>query len=193
MTYLRTSLFGLIAASLFVNQTHAQFPSVGLNPFSSTAVASSISEASVVEMPLDGTGANLMTWAGVAHFGHGPVQLVLELPRVSKLLGASCLKFINMNRQGNAYVSVSGGYVFIYESTPIASSGSYANQPDPARFTQFERTLKIQKEDSVWEASTRMQGIQRQMRWVNDQGEVQTRQDVVASMKQLQNIPHCSI
>lgn len=194
MNNYRIFLSTLVAAASFLfGQANAQLANSFSNPFASRASASSISEAPIVEMPLDGTGAYLMTWAGVAQFGHGPMQLVIELPRGNKWLGASCLKFINMQRKGDAYVSVTGGYVFTYESTPIAASGSYANQPDPGRFTQFERFLKIQKEDSVWEASTRMHGIQRQMRWTSDQGEVQVRNDVVASMKQLQNSPHCTI
>lgn len=191
----RILLSSLVAAAgLFLGATaNAQFIGGFANPFASKMEASGISEAPIVEMPLDGTGAYPMTWAGVAQFGHGPVQLVIELPRANKWLGVSCLKFITMHRQGDAYVSVTGGYVFTYENTRVAASGSYADRPDPGRFTQFERGLKIQKEDSVWEASVRMQGIQRQMRWTNEDGQLQARQDVVASMKQLQNTPHCAI
>lgn len=184
----------LIAATMLLCQSaNAQFIGGFANPFASNAEARSISEASIIEMPLDGAGAYPMTWAGVAQFGHSPVQLVIELPRSSKWLGASCLKFIPMHRRGDAYVSVAGGYVFTYESAPISASGSYANRPDPERFTQFERVLKIQKEDSVWEASVRMQGAQRQMRWTNENGAIETRQDVVSSMKQLQNTSRCTI
>lgn len=182
------------ACSLFFSATTGAQVVGGLsNPFSSSAAASSVSEAAIVEIPLDGTGAFQMTWAGVAQYGHGPVQLVLELPRANKWLGTTCLKFITMHRAGNAYVSVTGGYVFTYESKRSAASGSYSDRPDPGQFIQFERSLQIEKESSVWQASARMQGNQRQMRWTDENGQLQVRQDVVAAMKPLQNIPHCSI
>ena len=144
-------------------------------------------------MPLDGTGAFPMTWAGVAQYGHGPVQLVVELPRANKWLGVSCLKFLPMRKQGEAYVAATGGYVFTYESSRLAASGSYSDRPDPNRFTQFERALTIQQEDSVWEASVRMQGTQRTMRWTNPDGQVRSRQDVISAMKPLQQTAHCGI
>lgn len=183
----------LLAACSLLCTLPAAAQTMGTNPFASRAEASGISEASIIEMPLDGTGAYPMTWAGVAQYGHGPVQLVVELPRASKWLGPSCLKFITMKRQGDAYVSVAGGYVFTYESTALTTSGSYASRPDPNRFIHFERSLNIQKEDSVWEAKARMQGVQRQMSWTSEDGQVQARQDVVTSMKPLQRTPHCAI
>ncbi len=169
------------------------FPSPFANPSVSQAPASTISAAAIVEMPLDGTGAFPMTWAGVAQYGHGPVQLVVELPRANKWLGVSCLKFLPMRKQGEAYVAATGGYVFTYESSRLAASGSYSDRPDPNRFTQFERALTIQQEDSVWEASVRMQGTQRTMRWTNPDGQVQSRQDVISAMKPLQQTAHCGI
>lgn len=182
------------AYSLFFSATiGAQVETDFVNPLSSKAAASSVSAAAIVEMPLDGTGANQMTWAGIAQYGHGPVQLILELPRSSKWLGVSCLKFITMHREGNAYVSVIGGYVFTYESRRAAASGSYSDRPDPERFSQFERNLKIEKEDSTWQASASMQGNQRQMRWTDENGRLQVLQDVVTAMKPLQNISHCTI
>lgn len=191
----RLFLSSLVAAAACLLSPYSQAQMIGgfANPFASNEDASKISEAPIVEMPLDGAGAYPMTWAGVAQFGHGPVQLVIELPRANKWLGVSCLKFITMHREGLGYTAVTGGYVFTYESTPMAASGSYANRPDPGRFAQFERILKIQREDSVWEAISRMQGNQRQMRWTNEDGVVQAKQDVVASMKQLQNTPHCAL
>ncbi len=60
-------------------------------------------------------------------------------------------------------------------------------------FQQFERALTIQQEDSVWEASVRMQGTQRTMRWTNPDGQVQSRQDVISAMKPLQQTAHCGI
>lgn len=182
------------AYSLFFSATiGAQVVGGFFSPFSSSAAASTISEAAIVEMPLDGTGAFQMTWAGIAQYGHGPVQLVIELPRSNKWLGTTCLKFITMHRSGNAYVSVTGGYVFTYESRRAAASGSYSDRPDREQFSQFERSLKIEKEDSIWQASANMQGNQRYMRWTDENGQLQIRQDVVSAMKPLQNIPHCSI
>lgn len=187
-------LLAVATLSLFGLSAHAQqFPSGFANPSVSQAPASSISAAAIVEMPLDGTGSFPMTWAGVAQYGHGPVQLVVELPRANKWMGVSCLKFLPMRKQGDAYVAATGGYVFTYESSRLAESGSYGNRPDPNRFTQFERALTIQQEDSVWEASVRMQGTQRTMRWTNPEGQVQSRQDVVSAMKPLQQTPHCGI
>lgn len=172
---------------------HAQYVGGWANPFVSKMEAKTISEAAIVEMPLDGTGAFPMTWAGVAQFGHGPMQLVIELPRANKWMGTTCLKFIPMHRKGDAYVAVAGGYIFSFENAPVSASGSHAGNPDANRFVQFERVFTIQKEDSVWEASARMQGNVRQMRWTNPEGVVETRQDSVSSMKPLQQTAHCAI
>lgn len=192
---IKRPFFAIATAALLVTGANVQAQYIGgwANPFVSKMEAKTVSEAAIVEMPLTGTGAFPMTWAGVAQFGNGPMQLVIELPRASKWLGTSCLKFITMHRKADAYVAVSGGYIFTFENAPVAVTGSYAGNPDANRFVQFERQMTIQKEDGVWEASSRMQGNIRQMRWTNNEGVVETRQDTVTAMKALQQTPHCTI
>ena len=190
----RIIVLGLCTTNLLANDGKStEDARNSINPFFSQRAASNISETSIVEVPLDGTGANRMVWAGVAQFGNGPLQLVIEVPRASKWMGDTCLQFITMRRQSDAFVSVFEKYIFTYENVPLALSGSYKDRPDPERFGKFERVLTIKKINSAWEMSVRMRESERTMRWTSEKGDVQTRSDIVASMKQLQNNSHCSL
>lgn len=162
-------------------------------PLQSQQRAEDISATSLIEVDLNGLGLDNVRWMGVAQYGHGPMQLVVEVPRASKWMGSTCLKFKNMVRVGEAWALNTGGYNIVYENTISSQADSYANRPDPARFQAFDRTLRIAKEQGTWEIQAQLKPSgQQSIRWTDDAGNVRTSLGMVTSMKKLQETTHCS-
>lgn len=194
MKFKKTSLVLAFLCSVGSVYAQAQFqPQIQLRPLYSNAAANNISAAAIAEMDLIGMGGEGLYWIGVAQYGNGPMQAVLEIQRGSKWMGPSCLKFINMKKTDSGYVVNTGNYIITYEHPALATSGSFADQPDGQRYKSFDRVLTIQRDDSVWQVTTSMQNNKRQVTWTDELGQVRSQLDVVTAMKPLQETPHCSI
>ncbi len=181
------STFFLMATSCATAQSFEN------QPLQSQQRAEDISATSLIEVDLNGLGLDNVRWMGVAQYGHGPMQLVVEVPRASKWMGSTCLKFKNMVRVGEAWALNTGGYNIVYENTISSQSDSYANRPDPARFQAFDRTLRIAKEQGTWEIQAQLKPSgQQSIRWTDDAGNVRTSLGTITSMKKLQENTHCS-
>lgn len=105
------STFFLMATSCATAQSFEN------RPLQSQQRAEDISATSLIEVDLNGLGLDNVRWMGVAQYGHGPMQLVVEVPRASKWMGSTCLKFKNMVRVGEAWALNTGGYNIVYENT----------------------------------------------------------------------------
>ena len=188
--YMYTSALTLLGAIISgcASSTHAPYQP----PMQSQLAAERISETSLIEVDLNGLGLDNVRWMGVAQYGHGPMQLVAEVPRTSKWLGPTCLKFKNMVRVGDAWTLDTGGYNIVYENVRSEESESYANKPDKERFNKFDRALRISKEDGTWQITALLKpdGTQR-IRWINDQGQERSSAGMIQAMKKIQEEPHC--
>lgn len=186
--FLVTAAFMLLMQSGAIGQALEYRP-----PMQSQQRAEDISTTSLIEVDLNGLGLDNVRWMGIAQYGHGPMQLVVEIPRASKWLGSTCLKFKNMVRVGEAWTLNTGGYNIVYENISAAQNGSYANRPDPERFQTFERVMRIAKEGSSWEVVARLRpNGEQSIRWVDEAGALRASNGTIVAMKKLQETSHCS-